>query len=103
VGWLAVVALRQRKCDTLTLARKTEAEGANTNQVESYFSRLRRIVTGQHHGVSPKYLHQYSAHAAWLEHHRRRSNGENVYATVANAMAHPVSRNRKGYWQRAAR
>ncbi len=77
------------------------ADGANTNQVESFFSRLRRMVTGQHHGVSPKYLHQYSAHAAWLEDHRRRSNGENAFATVANAMAHPVSRNWKGYWQRA--
>ena len=76
--------------------------GANTNAVESYFSRLRRMVTGQHHGVSPKYLHQYSAHAAWLEDHRRRSNGENANAAIANAMQHPVSRNWKGYWQRAA-
>lgn len=78
------------------------ADGANTNAVESYFSRLRRMVTGQHHGVSPKYLHQYSAHAAWLEDHRRRDNGANAMAVVTNAMAHPVSRNWKGYWQRAA-
>jgi transposase-like protein len=78
------------------------AEGANTNQVESFFSRLRRMVDGQHHGVSPKYLHQYSAHAAWLEDHRRRSNGANASAALANAMAHPVSRNWAGYWQRNA-
>lgn len=78
------------------------ADGANTNMVESFFSRLRRMVEGQHHGVSPKYLYQYAGHAAWLEDHRRRSNGENAFATVANAMAHPVSRNWKGYWQRAA-
>ena len=78
------------------------ADGANTNAVESFFSRLRRMVTGQHHGVSPKYLHQYSAHAAWLEDHRRRDNGGNAKAVVANAMAHPVSRNWAGYWQRAA-
>lgn len=78
------------------------ADGANTNMVESFFSRLRRMVSGQHHGVSPKYLHAYSAHAAWLEDHRRCSNGENAFATVANAMAHPVSRNWKGYWQRNA-
>lgn len=76
------------------------ADGANTNAVESYFSRLRRMVTGQHHGVSPKYLHQYSAHAAWLEDHRRRSNGDNANAVVANTMSHPVSRNWAGYWQR---
>ncbi|HEX9596159.1 MAG TPA: IS1595 family transposase, partial [Anaerolineales bacterium] len=54
-----------------------------------------------HHGVSPKYLHQYSAHAAWLEDHRRRSNGANANAALANAMAHPVSRNWAGYWQRS--
>lgn len=76
------------------------ADGANTNQVESFFSRLRRMVTGQHHGVSPKYLHQYSAHAAWLEDHRRRSNGDNARAVVGNAMQHPVSRAWAGYWQR---
>lgn len=78
------------------------ADGANTNAVESYFSRLRRMVTGQHHGVSPKYLHQYSAHAAWLEDHRRRDNGTNAHATVALSMQRPVSRVWAGYWQRAA-
>lgn len=78
------------------------ADGANTNAVESYFSRLRRMVTGQHPGVSPKYLHQYSAHAAWLEDRRRRSNGENAFAAIGNALQHSVSRNWKGYWQRAA-
>jgi transposase-like protein len=39
-------------------------DGANTNQAESFFSRLRRMVRGQHHFVSPKYLHQYANHAA---------------------------------------
>lgn len=75
-------------------------DGANTNAVESFFSRLRRMVNGQHHGVSPKYLHQYASHAAWLEDHRRRSNGVNADAVVANAMKAPVSRTWKGYWQR---
>jgi hypothetical protein len=28
-------------------------DGANTNAVESFFSRLRRMINGQHHGVSP--------------------------------------------------
>jgi hypothetical protein len=75
-------------------------DGANTNAVESFFSRLRRMVTGQHHGVSPKYLHQYSAHAAWLEDHRRRDNGTNAHETVALTMAHKVSGVWAGYWQR---
>jgi|GEM_PF-2433782 len=76
--------------------------GKNTNGVESYFSRLRRMVIGQHHGVSAKYLHQYAGHCAWLEDHRRRDNGTNARAIVADAMAYPVSRNWKGYWQRSA-
>ena len=76
------------------------ADGANTNAVESFFSRLRRMVTGQHHGVSPKYLHQYASHAAWLEDHRRRSNGINADAVVTNAMRAPTSNVWAGYWQR---
>ena len=76
------------------------ANGVCTNQVESYFSRLRRMVGGQHHHVSGKYLHQYAAHAAWLEDHRRESNGTLAGRIVRNAMTAPVSRDWKGYWQR---
>ncbi len=75
--------------------------GKHTNMVESFFSRLRRMVEGQHHRVSPRYLHQYANHAAWLEDNRRNSNGENAYRVVDLAMASPVSRAWKGYWQRA--
>lgn len=75
--------------------------GVCTNQAESYFSRLRRMVGGQHHHVSPQYLHQYAAHAAWLEDHRRESNGALAGRIVRNAMAAPVSRTWKGYWQRS--
>ncbi|EAQ24333.1 IS1595-like element ISRssp2 family transposase [Roseovarius sp. 217] len=76
--------------------------GKHTNMVESYFSRLRRMVTGQHHHVSPQYLYQYANHAAWLEDNRRFDNGELAHRLVSNAMDAPVSRNWKGYWQRAA-
>lgn len=77
-------------------------DGACTNQAESYFSRLRRMVSGQHHHVSPRYLHQYAAQAAWLEDHRRMPNGDLVHHALWLAMRHPVSRNWKGYWQRNA-
>lgn len=76
--------------------------GACTNQAESFFSRLRRMVSGQHHHVSAKYLHQYAAHAAWLEDHRRSSNGAIAGAILRNALSSPVSRQWKGYWQRKA-
>ncbi len=76
--------------------------GKNTNLVESFFSRLRRMIEGQHHHVSPQYLHQYANHAAWLEDNRRSDNGALTHIVVSNAMAAPVSRSWKGYWQRAA-
>lgn len=76
--------------------------GTHTNWVESFFSRLRRMVAGQHHFVSHKYLYQYANHAAWMEDHRRLSNGANASALLGGALHHPVSRVWKGYWQRAA-
>ena len=76
--------------------------GKHTNMVESFFSRLRRMVQGQHHHVSPQYLHQYANQAAWLEDHRMESNGELTIRVVGNAMKSAVSRNWKGYWQRRA-
>ena len=74
--------------------------GKHTNMAESFFSRLRRMVQGQHHHVSPKYLYQYANHAAWLEDNRRNSNGSNAYGVIEAAMLSPVSRAWKGYWQR---
>jgi hypothetical protein len=79
----------------------SECNGKHTNWVESYFSRLRRMVSGQHHHVSHKYLYQYANHAAWCEDHRRRSNGGNAFALLGSSLNHPVSRVWKGYWQRA--
>ena len=76
--------------------------GKHTNWAESYFSRLRRMVVGQHHHVSPQYLHQFANQSAWLEDHRRVSNGGLAFGLVANTMACPVSRSWKGYWQRSA-
>ena len=76
--------------------------GKHTNMVESFFARLRRMVRGQHHHVSPKYLHQYANHAAWLEDNRRESNGDNAMALLDGMLELPVSRNWKGYWQRKA-
>jgi len=76
--------------------------GKHTNMVESFFSRLRNMIQGQHHRVSPKYLHQYANHSAWLEDNRRTDNGTLAKLVVSNAMDAPVSRDWKGYWQRAA-
>lgn len=74
--------------------------GICTNQAESYFSRLRRMVGGQHHHVSAQHLHAYAAHAAWLEDHRRMDNGALTNRATRLALLHPVSRDFKGRWQR---
>ena len=76
--------------------------GVCTNQVESYFSRLRRMVGGQHHHVSPRYLSAYAHHAAWLEDHRRLDNGKLAHRVVGLGLASKPSRDWAGYWQRAA-
>lgn len=82
-------------------ASYSDGHGKHTNMVESYFSRLRRMVGGQHHHVSHRYLYQYANHAAWLEDHRRQSNGANANAILGGALNHSVSRVWAGYWQRA--
>jgi transposase-like protein len=75
---------------------------ACTNMAESFFSRLRRAEIGTHHHIAGPYLSAYAAEMGWREDHRRVSNGEQYLAVTAAALAHPVSRQWKGYWQRAS-
>jgi transposase-like protein len=76
--------------------------GACTNQVESFFSRLRRAEYGQHHHISGPYLRFYAGEMAWREDMRRVDNGTQYRRATGNALQHPKSRNWCGYWQRAA-
>lgn len=75
-------------------------EDACTNQAESYFSRLRRAEVGTHHQIAGRYLVAYAKEMAWREDNRRVSNGEQFLMAAGAALAHPVSRQWKGYWQR---
>lgn len=77
-------------------------DGIHTNQAESYFSRLRRMIRGQHHRVAANRLDAYAAHAGWLEDHRRQSNGDLADRLIRIALRAPVSRTWNGYWQRAS-
>lgn len=76
------------------------ADGANTNQAESFFARLRRMVSGQHDFGTTRYLHQYAAEAAWKEDHRRDPNGNAFARTIRLALVSPKSWAFCGYWQR---
>lgn len=75
-------------------------DGVCTNQMESLFSRLRRMETGTHHRIAGSYLLAYAAECSWREDHRRVSNGEKTALALSNAMAAGVSPVWKGYWQR---
>lgn len=75
--------------------------GACTNMAESFFSRLRRAEIGTHHHISGAYLNAYANEMAWREDNRREANGSQFTMAIAAAMGHPVSRQWKGYWQRA--
>lgn len=75
---------------------------ACTNQAESYFSRLRRMEIGTHHHIAGPYLASYASEASWREDHRRQSNGKQAMLVAGAAMGSKVSRQWKGYWQRAA-
>ena len=77
-------------------------EDACTNQAESYFSRLRRAEIGTHYHIAGPYLSANVNEMAWREDNRRVPNGTQYTMVIAAAMAHPVSREWKGYWQRAA-
>lgn len=73
------------------------ANGTETNQAESFFARLRRMVSGQHYFGTTRYLHQYATEAAWKEDHRRDPNGMAFAQAIHLAMVSPVSRAWMGY------
>lgn len=58
-----------------SLEYQTE-DGINTNQAESYFSRLRRMFIGQHHRMSKKYLALYVNEITYRENMRNLTNKE---------------------------
>jgi hypothetical protein len=75
-------------------------DGANVNQAESFFSRLRRAEYGVHHRISGRYLYQYANEMAWREDNRRIPNGTQFRFMAGAALRHPVSQRWAGYWQR---
>ncbi|MDB5405613.1 MAG: family transposase [Rhodospirillales bacterium] len=74
--------------------------GANTNQAESFFSRIRRSEIGIHHHIAGPYLAAYAAEMAWREDNKRASNGVQYLAAADAAAKHPQSKIWTGYWQR---
>jgi len=75
-------------------------DGACTNQVESYFSRLRRDEMGHFHHVSGPYLLRYAQEASWREDARRVDNGAQVRRVAQLALLSKPSVDFSGYYQR---
>jgi ISXO2-like transposase domain/Transposase zinc-ribbon domain len=77
-------------------------DGANVNQAESFFIRLRRAEYGIHHRISGQYLYQYASEMAWREDHRREPNGLHWRRVTGAALHLPKSAIWRGYWRRSA-
>jgi transposase-like protein len=75
------------------------ANGENTNQAESFFSRFRRMQLGQVHKFGNLYLNRYVNEAAFREDTRRKSNGEIFFNFMERCTDRCVSRHFAGYWQ----
>lgn len=84
-------------------AQAYSRDRVHTNFAESFFSRLRRMIGGQHLKVDGRYLDAYATHAAWLEDHRKESNGCLADRLTGRALAVPVSRAWKGIGNDAQR
>jgi hypothetical protein len=74
-------------------------DGTNTNQVESFFSRVQRTYVGIHHRFSLKYFDWYVAELAWREDCRQVSNRGHTFQVLGKALSRPTSRYLCGYWQ----
>jgi len=74
-------------------------DGTNTNLVESFFSRFRRMHIGQYHKFGLGYLANYANEAAYREYNRRMSNGDMFKDILGRCAASKPSRDFSGYWQ----
>lgn len=71
------------------------SKGVSNNQAESFFSRMRRMVIGQAHRVTPRYMDEYMAEIAWREDNRRQS----PYTQAMQLLGYCLQPYEVGYWQ----
>ncbi|WP_292155512.1 IS1595 family transposase [Mesorhizobium sp.] len=74
-------------------------DGTDTNQIESFFSRVQRAYVGIHHRFSLKYFDWYVAELAWREDTRYHGNRSQTFSVLRKALSRPTSRFLCGYWQ----
>lgn len=59
---------------------------ASVNQCESFFSLLKRGITGIFHAVSKEHLHRYCAEFEFRWNSRRLSDGERIAAAIKKSL-----------------
>jgi transposase-like protein len=75
------------------------ANGACTNNAESFFSVLRRMHLGTHHKMNRENVHYYASELAWRQDHRHLDADERAGALLALLLGAPTSTRWAGYWQ----
>lgn len=96
-GWTALHASHQVK--QVNHDERYADGDVNTNQMESFFSRLGRFEVGTHHHIAGPYLLNYAADAAWRETNSRVDDKARAMAMLGAVLAAPQSRGFCGYWQ----
>jgi transposase len=62
----------------------------HTQQIEGFWSLLKRGLSGTHHAVSPQWLQGYVNEYAWR--YNRRDDGRSMFASLLLRSAFPISR-----------
>ncbi|MDG2955142.1 IS1595 family transposase [Bisgaard Taxon 10/6] len=74
-------------------------EGIHNNLAESYNSRFKRMIIGQIHKLSNRYLFNYANEIAYREDMRKEDNGKIFNDILSKCLHTPTHRDWCGYWQ----
>lgn len=74
------------------------SKGVSNKQAENFLLRLRRMIIGQVHRVTPKYMLDYANEVAWREDTRRCSTTAQLDHLLGSALRTAESLWWRGYW-----
>jgi transposase-like protein len=75
----------------------SHGDGRHTNNVESGFSRFRRMEWGVYHRMSPQRVEWFFAETAWREEHRRTHPAQRLLSFMQAMMQAPACRELRNY------